>query len=149
MIDGIKSTVTSPFSNGGVVVGAVINERGHLIITLSNGQTIDAGYVKGADGSTGSQGAKGDKGEQGAPGPQGPAGTPGAKGDKGDKGEQGQSLEIDRIGPLANRLYYDAEATNFMYLAMDTAQIFLKLSDVSGDWSDPIEFIKGVKGEKG
>ena len=149
MIDGIKSTVTSPFSNGGVVVGAVINERGHLIITLSNGQTIDAGYVKGADGSTGSQGAKGDKGEQGAPGPQGPAGTPGAKGDKGDKGEQGQSLEIDRIGPLANRSYYDAEATNFMYLAMDTAQIFLKLSDVSGDWSDPIEFIKGVKGEKG
>ena len=149
MIDGIKSTVTSPFSNGGVVVGAVINERGHLIITLSNGQTIDAGYVKGADGSTGSQGAKGDKGEQGAPGPQGPAGTPGAKGDKGDKGEQGQSLEIDRIGPLANRSYYDAEATNFMYLALDTAQIFLKLSDVSGDWSDPIEFIRGVKGEKG
>lgn len=149
MIDGIKSTVTSPFSNGGVVVGAVVNEKGHLIITLSNGQVIDAGYVKGTDGSTGTQGDKGEKGDQGAVGPQGPAGTPGAKGDKGDKGDQGQSLEIDRIGPLANRSFYDAEATNFMYLAMDTSQIFLKLSDASGDWSDPIEFIKGVKGEKG
>lgn len=34
------------------VTGASVNDSGHLIITLSNGQNLDAGLVKGADGTS-------------------------------------------------------------------------------------------------
>lgn len=149
MIDGLKSSITPVFGGAGVVVGAVVNENGHLIITLSNGQTIDAGLVRGTDGTIGTKGDKGDTGPQGPKGETGPVGATGPKGEKGEKGERGQSLEIDRIGPLANKIYFDGETTNYMYLATDTQEIYLKLSDATGDWSDPIPFVKGVKGDKG
>ena len=35
------------------ITGAAVNEEGHLILTLSNGQTIDAGSVVGSDGAQG------------------------------------------------------------------------------------------------
>lgn len=38
-------------TNGVSVTGCTINAQGHLIVTLSSGQTIDAGVAKGADGS--------------------------------------------------------------------------------------------------
>lgn len=45
------------------VVGANIDEEGHLVLSMSDGSTIDAGY------------AKGEKGDKGDIGPQGPQGT--------------------------------------------------------------------------
>lgn len=149
MIDGIKSSTTPVFGGAGVVVGAVVNESGHLIITLSNGQTIDAGLVRGTDGTLGAKGETGSTGPQGPKGETGPVGATGPQGEKGEKGERGQSLEIDRMGPLNNKIYYDGEVTNFMFLATDSSEIYLKLSDAIGDWSDPIPFIRGVKGDKG
>ena len=44
------------------VVGANIDEEGHLVLSMSDGSTIDAGYAKGE---------KGDKGDIGPQGPQG------------------------------------------------------------------------------
>ncbi len=41
------------------ITGATINSEGHLILTLSDGTTIDAGLVKGADGAPGQNGADG------------------------------------------------------------------------------------------
>ena len=65
---------------GKSVTDAQVNEDGDLIITLSDGTTINAGHVVGAEGEQGPAGPKGDTGEQG---PQGP------KGDTGDTGPQG------------------------------------------------------------
>lgn len=82
-----------PGEDGLTVTDAEINAQGHLIITLSDDTTIDAGYAKGEQGETGPrgpQGETGDQGPQGEPGetgpqgPQGPAGPAGPQGPKGD-----------------------------------------------------------------
>lgn len=51
LITWIKS-IASSVGNGISVSGASINNNGHLIITLSDNSTIDAGVAKGADGNT-------------------------------------------------------------------------------------------------
>ena len=59
-----------PAGNDGVSVQvAMINEAGELVLTLSDGTTLNAGVARGADGAGG--------GEQGAAGEAGPAGEPG------------------------------------------------------------------------
>ena len=62
---------------GKSVTDAQVNEDGDLIITLSDGTTITAGHVVGADGV------------QGPEGPQGPPGTEGEQGPAGPKGDTG------------------------------------------------------------
>lgn len=67
--------------SGGVsVTDAAVNGKGELVLTLSDGSTLNAGAVKG------------EKGEKGEPG------QDGAKGEKGDKGEIGDTP------PLATEL---------------------------------------------
>lgn len=56
------------------IQSATINDSGHLILTLTDGTTLDAGVAKGA------QGEKGATGPAGPAGPQGPAGEPGKGG---------------------------------------------------------------------
>lgn len=46
-------------SPGVGVTGATVNSSGHLVLTLSNGQTIDAGNVAGPQGETGPAGSNG------------------------------------------------------------------------------------------
>ena len=99
-----------------------------MVVTLSNGSTVDAGTfvapqgpqgVKGDTGAQGPQGLKGDtgaqgpqglKGDTGAQGPQGLKGDTGAqgpqglKGDKGDKGEYGTGIFM-YFKPIAQDLY--------------------------------------------
>ena len=77
---------------GKSVTDAQVNEDGDLIITLSDGTTINAGHVVGADGvqgPEGPQGPPGTEGEQGPAGPKGDTGAQGLQGPKGDQGEQG------------------------------------------------------------
>lgn len=50
------------------IQSAAINASGHLILTLTDGTTLDAGVAKGAQGSKGDPGAKGDTGPSGADG---------------------------------------------------------------------------------
>ena len=80
--------------DGVSVTGAAINDSGHLIITLSDGSTIDAGAAvgpKGDKGDPGETGPKGDKGDPGETGPKGDKGDPGETGPKGDKGDPGET----------------------------------------------------------
>ena len=77
--DGKLYTAQSTGGGGGssvYVSGAQIDASGHLIITLSNGATIDAGMAKGADGAQGAQGAKGEDGANGTDGADGATFTP-------------------------------------------------------------------------
>ena len=63
-----------------------------MVVTLSNGSTVDEGTFvapQGVKGDTGAQGPKGDKGDTGAQGPQGVKGDTGAQGPKGDTGATG------------------------------------------------------------
>lgn len=56
---------------GASVTDAAIDEIGHLIITLSTGKTIDAGYAVGPAGPIGPHGENGKNGQDGAPGKDG------------------------------------------------------------------------------
>lgn len=77
------------------IVNAVLNENGHLILTMKDGSTLDAGEVKSIPGE---QGEKGDKGEPGATGTQGPKGDTGATGATGAQGPQGEKGETGATG---------------------------------------------------
>ena len=56
--------------DGVSITNCTINDSGNLIVTLSDGTTIDAGHCVGAKGD------KGDKGDAGADGTPGTPGTP-------------------------------------------------------------------------
>lgn len=51
--------------DGASVTKSEINDDGELILTLSDGTTLNAGVVKGADGKNGADGAVGEKGADG------------------------------------------------------------------------------------
>ena len=74
---------------GKSVTDAQVNEGGDLIITLSDGTTINAGYVVGADGAQGPEGPQGPPGAEGEQGPAGPKGDTGEQGPQGPKGDTG------------------------------------------------------------
>lgn len=77
LVAAINEIFASGGGGGASVTDAAINEDGHLIITLSTGETIDAGY---AVGPAGAPGAAGKDGQDGAPGKDGAAGAPGKDG---------------------------------------------------------------------
>ena len=63
--NGTNGTDGTDGQDGISVTGASINASGHLIITLSNSTTIDAGVAKGADGKDGTNGTNGTDGDDG------------------------------------------------------------------------------------
>ncbi len=63
-----------PGDDGIHVQNATVNGMGDLIVTLTDGTIINAGYVVGPDGAQGPQGDTGAQGPQGEPVPQGPQG---------------------------------------------------------------------------
>lgn len=63
-------------------------------------------------------------------------------------GAKGDSLRYDEVGKFSDRSKYDDKPYKFSFLATDQSFIYIKLSNYSGDWSDPIS-LKGDKGDKG
>lgn len=82
-------------------------------------------------------------GPQGAVGPAGPAGAVGAKGDT------GASFRADIMDLFANRSLYNLQAKGFSFLAIDTGNLYFKLSATSGDWSPAFVYGKGDTGATG
>lgn len=76
---------------GKSVTDAQVNGDGDLIITLSDGTTINAGHVVGADGAQGPEGPQGPPGAEGDQGPAGPKGDTGPQGPQGPKGDTGDT----------------------------------------------------------
>lgn len=70
------------------------------------------------------------------------------QGKQGEKGDRGAAFKIDATGTLAERSQYDSQPKDFSFLATDDGNVYIKTSDSSGAWSDPIPF-KGDKGDKG
>ena len=75
--------------DGVSITNCTINDSGNLIVTLSDGTTIDAVHCVGAKGD------KGDKGDAGADGTPGTPGTPGSPGADGAAGADGISPTIE------------------------------------------------------
>ena len=66
----------------------------------------------------------------------------------GIKGDNGWNFDPDARGLLSEKSAYDSEIKGFAFLDMETGNMYFKLSDTSGDWSDAIPF-RGPKGEDG
>jgi len=112
-LDTITHTLDTLTINNGIT-SATVNGAGELIITLSDGNTINAGVVKGADGTNG---ANGTNGTNGATGPQGPA------------------------GPSQRILTYTAHVTHWYDLDSTTLQAGLnpaKPEPIAGPWYAPL-----------
>lgn len=88
--DGKTLKMTFPKPADGVsIVDVEVNPSNDVLVTLSNGNIINAGTIATIVGPKGPKGPKGDKGDKGDQGIQGTQGIQGEKGDKGDKGDQG------------------------------------------------------------
>jgi hypothetical protein len=110
--------------------------------TLLNAPRISAAgtwEIGGADTGLPSTGAKGDKGEKG---------DKGDTGDTGEQGPKGDPMKIDATGTTDELSQYDSEPKGFSFLATDSGMVYIKNSDTSGDWSDPVGF-QGPAGKDG
>ena len=68
---------------------------------------------------------------------------------QGEPGKDGANFSPDATGIFAERSQYDAESKGFSFFATDQeGNIYVKNSDVSGDWSGPIPF-RGAEGKPG
>lgn len=68
---------------------------------------------------------------------------------EGIEGQPGQSFQPSAFDLAASRSIYDYEFKGFSLMAMDTGELFFKLSDASGDWSVGHPFGKGDAGPVG
>lgn len=81
--------------DGRGIAEALINDKGELVLTYTDGTTANLGTVQGAQGpkgdkgDTGAQGPAGKDGQDGVNGTDGTDGKDGAQGPKGDKGDTG------------------------------------------------------------
>lgn len=85
-------------------------------------------------------------GPQGSAGPQGPAGPQGIEGPKGDTGA---SFTADAEGLFAERVAHDSAPKGFSFLALDTHELYFKLSATTADWSGAATFGIGPMGPQG
>ncbi|MDO8578264.1 MAG: trypsin-like peptidase domain-containing protein [Dehalococcoidales bacterium] len=108
---------------GTSISGASVNGSGHLVLSLSNGQTVDAGSVvgpvgtagptgpAGTAGATGPQGTQGPAGPTGPTGPAGATGTAGATGPAGPPGPAGASVNTSQTFTSVNALITKTQPT--------------------------------------
>lgn len=85
------------------IQSAAINDSGHLILTLTDDTTLDAGVAKGA---------QGEKGATGPAGPQGPSGAPGKDG-------AGMDITGATVGQIAKIAAVDASGVPTAWSPVD------------------------------
>lgn len=95
-------------ATGNGIASAVVSADGELIITYTNGATVNLGSVKGPQGATGDTGATGPQGPQGIQGPQGPQGISGVA----VAADGTYAFNVDANGHLILS-YTGADAPNF------------------------------------
>jgi len=103
---------TGPPGDDGVhVQDALVDATGDLLVTLTDGTVINAGYVIGQNGLNGIDGADGATGPQGIQGEQGPAGADGADGAQGPQGIKGEQGPAGPSGSGGTKLQYTYNLT--------------------------------------
>jgi hypothetical protein len=85
----------------------------------------------------------------GPQGSQGPAGAQGVQGIQGIKGDTGASFDADVRDLFANRSLYNLQPKGYSFLALDTGNLYFKLSATSADWSGPYTYGTGPTGAAG
>jgi hypothetical protein len=85
----------------------------------------------------------------GAQGIQGIQGERGIQGIQGIKGDTGASFDADVRDIFANRSLYNLQPKGFSFLAIDTGNLYFKVSNTSADWSPAFTYGKGDKGDTG
>ena len=68
---------------------------------------------------------------------------------QGIKGDKGDAFTINARGTTGQRSLYDNEVAGFSFFDLNTSQLYLKLTNASGNWSDGIQFGKGDPGKDG
>ena len=122
---------------GKSVTDAQVNEDGDLIITLSDGTTINAGHVVGADGVQGPEGPQGPPGTEGEQGPAGPKGDTGGQGPQGPKGDTGDTGPQGPAGADGVGLPTVTAEDNGMYAGVvDGAWGKVSAPGGSGEWTE-------------
>ncbi|MBQ8497971.1 MAG: InlB B-repeat-containing protein [Clostridia bacterium] len=92
---GTSSGTGEGGKDGVGIANMIINDEGHLVVTLTDNTVLDLGNIKGDTGATGAQGPQGEKGEKGDTGATGAQGPQGEKGDKGDTGRGIKNIWLD------------------------------------------------------
>ena len=122
---------------GKSVTDAQVNEDGDLIITLSDGTTINAGHVVGADGVQGPEGPQGPPGTEGEQGPAGPKGDTGGQGPQGPKGDTGDTGPQGPAGADGVGLPTVTAEDNGMYAGVvDGAWDKVSAPGGGGEWTE-------------
>lgn len=122
---------------GKSVTDAQVNEDGDLIITLSDGTTIKAGHVVGADGVQGPEGPQGPPGTEGEQGPAGPKGDTGGQGPQGPKGDTGDTGPQGPAGADGVGLPTVTAEDNGMYAGVvDGAWDKVSAPGGGGEWTE-------------
>ena len=67
----------------------------------------------------------------------------------GPAGPKGDSFSVSEQGIPADRAAHNAQPAGFSFLDTVNGLLYFKNSDISGDWSTPIPFGRGEKGETG
>lgn len=164
-VDGTSEVITFTQPKDGVSISKTEVVNDELVVTMTDGSTINCGSVKGPKGDkgdTGNQGPKGDTGDQGA---QGPQGLQGIQGIKGDKGDTGSAFAISKIYQTEVELLAETTPVSegLMVAVVGTnAKVYIRnsstVADVSTGDLEGYKFIlnlteatviKGDKGEKG
>ena len=144
---GLNGTDGKDGKDGVGINNIEISNDGNLLITLTNGTSLNLGNIKGAKGDQGIQGEKGEKGDQGIQGEKGDSGLNGADGKDGTNGTDGigvASSEINALGELVIT-YSDGNTVNLgKVVGNDGAQGAQGEKGEKGDKGD-----QGVQGEKG
>lgn len=105
----------------------------NAIINLAN-LTEESIFALRVPGDQGIQGAQGERGIQGI---------------QGEKGDVGASFDPDVRDLFSNRNLYNLQPKGFSFLAMDTGNLYFKLSNSSADWSTGFAYGKGETGAVG
>lgn len=119
------------------IQSASINDSGHLILTLTDGTTLDAGVAKGAQGEkgpTGPAGPQGPKGDAGDTGPQGPKGATGPAGPQGPAGPAGSDASVTAENIEAAMGYRPADPTKYLPLTGGKLTGNLDGKYITGTW---------------
>ena len=132
--------------DGASVSAATVNEKGELIVTLTDGTIVNAGVVrgeKGDKGEDGKDGTDGKDGQNGADGQDGKDGEDGADGENGQDGADGKDGASWLFGAGAPR--ESLGKTDDFYLDGETYDVYLKV----GQGWQKVGNVKGADGNDG